>query len=234
MFCEKGGTSTLKPQQFTIPQQFMVGDIKIDTKAQLDRTYMRLLIDAFVPFQEAMLAYLDDLHAKHDPQLVKRQLGEVQKQQVKKSKDWEQTVLLFKKTDKSEHEKMAGRLQDIQNEENALFQTDMELLKKLDLETRSQTILYHKKEDIIKLLQRRQEMLEEGTWEKIGGKDKMSHVFSLMGDDSIGFGFSKITLQASPINDIFDWMTHYHSDVLPPGDPYLLNLKRNFCMFLMK
>ena len=47
-------------QQFTIPQQFMVGDIKIDTKAQLGRKYTRLLIDAFVPYQEAMLAYLDE------------------------------------------------------------------------------------------------------------------------------------------------------------------------------
>jgi hypothetical protein len=214
------GTTAMKPQQFTIPQQYMVGEIKIDTKAQLDRTYTRLLLDAFVPFQEAMLAYLDDLHTKHDLQLVKRQLGEVQKQQEKKSKEWEQTFLLFEQTDKSEREKIGGRLQDIQNEENALFQTYMELLKKLDIETRSQAILYHKKEDIIKLLQRRQEMLEEGSWEKIGGKDNKSHVFSLMGDDSIGFGFSKITLQASPINDIFDWMTQYHSDVLPPCDPF--------------
>jgi hypothetical protein len=39
-------------------------------------------------------------------------------------------------------------------------------------------------------------------------------------DDSIGFGFSKITLQASPINDIYDWMTQYHPDLLPPGDPF--------------
>ena len=30
----------MKPQEFTIPQQFMVGDIKINTKAQLDRTYL--------------------------------------------------------------------------------------------------------------------------------------------------------------------------------------------------
>ena len=63
-------------------------------------------------------------------------------------------------------------------------------------------------------------MIEEGTWEKIGGKDRMSHLFSLMGDDSYGFGFSKISLQASPINDIFDWMTQYHPDLLPPGDPF--------------
>jgi hypothetical protein len=41
-----------------------------------------------------------------------------------------------------------------------------------------------------------------------------------MGDDSYGFGFSKISLQASPINDIFDWMTQYHPDLLPPGDPF--------------
>src|SRR5207302_4339049 len=98
--------------------------------------------------------------------------------------------------------------------------TTMELLEKLDIETRSQTILKHKRENILKLLQRRQEMREEGAWEKIGGKDKMSHVFSLLGDESFGFGFSKITLQASAINDIFDWMKHYHPDVLPPGDPF--------------
>src|SRR5260370_29390936 len=63
-------------------------------------------------------------------------------------------------------------------------------------------------------------MIEEGTWKKIGGKDKMSHVFSVIGDESYGFGFSKLTLQASPLNDIFDWMTQYHPDLLPPGDPF--------------
>jgi hypothetical protein len=52
----------------------------------------------------------------------------------------------------------------------------MELLQQLDLETRSQSILQDKREDILKLLQRRQAMIEEGTWEKIGGKDNMSHV----------------------------------------------------------
>jgi hypothetical protein len=210
----------MKPQQFTIPQQFMVGDIKIDTKAQLDRTYMRLLLDAFVPYQEAMLASLDELLVKHDPQLVQRQLDELQKQDRKKSKEWKQTHLLLQQTDESEHEKIIGRLLDIHDEESALHQTQMELLEKINIETRSQTILKNKRENIMKLLQRRQAMIEEGTWEKIGGKDKMSHVFSFIGDDSIGFGFSKITLQASPINDIFAWMTQYHSDSLPPGDPF--------------
>jgi hypothetical protein len=210
----------MKPQQFSIPQQHMVGDIKIDTEAKLDRTYTRLLLDAFVPYQEAMLAYLDELLVKHDPQLVQRQLDELQKQDRKKSKEWKQTHLLLQQTDESEHEKIIGRLLDIQDEERALHQTNMELREKINSETRSQTILKNKRENILKLLQRRQEMRKEGTWEKIGGKDKMSHVFSVIGDDSIGFGFSKITLQASPINDIFDWMTHYHPDVLPPGDPF--------------
>lgn len=210
----------MRRQEFTIPQQYMVGDIKINTKAQLDRTYTRLLIDVFVPYQEMMLVYLDELIAKHDPQLVKKQLKEVEKQRKKKSTEEEQMLLQLSQTDKSEQKKIMGRLQDVWNEENALHQINMELIKKLDVETRSQTILYHKKKDIIKLLQKRQEMIEEGTWEKIGGKDRMSHVFSLLGDDSIGFGFSKITLQASPINDIYDWMMQYHPDVLPPGDPF--------------
>jgi hypothetical protein len=210
----------MKRQQFTIPQQFTVGDIKIDTKAQLDRKYTRLLLDAFVPYQEAMLAYLDELLAKHDPQLVERQLGEVRKQSKKKATEEEQMVLQFSQADASEQKKILGRMQDIWNEENALHQINRELREKLDIETRSQTILHHKRENIMKLLQGRQEMIEEDTWEKIGGKDKMSLVVSLIGDDSIGFGFSKIRLQASPINDIYDWMTQYHPDVLPLGDPF--------------
>jgi len=218
-FLDWMGIITMKPQPFTIPQQFMVGDIKIDTKARLDRTYLRLLLDAFVPHQEAMLASLDELMVKHDPQLVKRQLKEVEKQDQKRSKEWEQTFLLLQQTDKSEHEKIIARLQDIGDEENALSQTHLDLIKKLDIEARSQTILQHKREDVLKLLQRRQDMIEEGTWKKIGGKDNMSHVVSILGDDSIGFEFSKIKLQASPTNDIFDWMTHYHPELLPPGDP---------------
>jgi hypothetical protein len=210
----------MKPQQFTIPQQYAVGDIKIDTTAHLDRTYLRLLLDAFVPYQEAMLAYLDELTAQHAPQHVKEQLKEVEKLSKKKSSEWEQTLHQFNQTEKAEQEKILGRLQDLQNEESALHQTHMELLAKIDLETRSQTILQHKRENIVKLLQRRQAMIEEVTWEKIGGKDTMSHVFSIIGDESFGFGFSKITLQASPINDIFAWMRQYHPDVLPPGDPF--------------
>ncbi len=127
----------MKPQQFTIPQQFMVGEIKIDTKAQLERTYMRLLLDAFVPYQEAMLAYLDELLVKHDPQLVQRQLDELQKQDRKKSKEWKQTHLLLQQTDESEHEKIIGRLLDIHDEERALHQTHMELIEKINSETRS-------------------------------------------------------------------------------------------------
>jgi|SRR5450755_601098 len=170
----------MRRQQFTIPQQFMVGDIKIDTKAQLDRIYIRLLIDAFVPYQEAMLAYLDDLIAKHDPQLVQEQLKEVEKQSKKKSTEWKQTLHQLGQTDKAEQKKITGRLQDLQNEESALHQTNMQLIEKINVETRSQTILKNKRENIIKLLHRRQEMREEGTWEKIGGKDTMSHVFSLL------------------------------------------------------
>jgi hypothetical protein len=210
----------MKRQQFSIPQQYMVGDIKFDTEAKFDRTYTRLLLDAFVPYQEAMLAYLDELIVKHDPQLVQKQLKEVEKQRKKKSTEQKQMLLQLSQTDTSEQEKIIGRLQNIWNEEDALRQTDREMMEKLDIENRLQAILHRKKENIVKLLQRRQEMREEGTWEKIGGEDKMSHVFSLLGDDSIGFGFSKIILQASPINDIFDWMTQYHPDILPPGDPF--------------
>src|SRR5690242_15579729 len=212
MFARKEN-SYVRTQQFSIPQQYMVGDIKIDTEEKLDRKYTRLLLDAFVPYQEAMLAYLDALIAKHDPQLVKNQLKEVEKQSKKKSTGWHQMLDQLDQTETSERKKTFSRLDDIQNEQNALFQTTMELTEKMNTETHAQTILHYKKENITKLLQKRQEMIEEGTWEKIGGKDKMSHVFSLMGDEYIGFGFSKISLQASPINDIFDWMTQYHPDV---------------------
>jgi len=170
----------MKPQSFTIPQQYMVGDIKIDTTAHLDRTYLRLLLDAFVPYQEAMLTYLDELMAKHAPQRVQEQLKEVEKQRKRKSTEWEQTLHQLGQADKAEQEKITGRLQDLQNEESALHQTQMELLEKLNLETRSQTILQHKRESILKLLQSRQAMIEEMTWEKIGGEDQMSHVFSLL------------------------------------------------------
>ena len=210
----------MKSQEFTIPQQFMVGDIKINTKALLDRTYLRLLIDAFIPCQEAMLANLDELVAKHAPQRIEEQLKEVEKHERKKHKEWEQTHLPLLQADEAEQLTILGRLHDIDDEERALHQTHMELLQQLDLVTRSQSILQDKREDILKLLQRRQDMIEEGTWEKIGGKDNMSHLFSLMGDDSYGFGFSKLSLQASPINDIFDWMTQNHPNLLPPGDPF--------------
>ena len=160
--------------------------------------------------------YLDELLVQHEPQRVRQQLDEVQKQSKKRSKDWEQTHLLFRQADASEQEKVISRLSDIQDEEMALYKTTMDLLKKLDIEARSHAVLEHKKEAITKLLKNRQAMLEEGTWEKIGGKDKMSHLFSILGDDEIGFGFSKIRLEASPINDIYDWMTQYHLESLPP------------------
>lgn len=210
----------MRSQLFTTQKQYMVGDIKVNTEEQLDRKYTRLLLDAFVPYQEAMLVYLDELIAKHDPQLVRKQLKEVEKQSKKKSTEWHQTLDQLGQTETSERKKLFGRLDDIHDEENALFQTAMELTEKINIETRSQTILHYKKENIIKLLQRRQAMIEEGTWEKIGGKDKNPYVFSLLGDEYLCFGFSDISLEASPINDIYDWMMQYHPDILPPGDPF--------------
>src|SRR5437762_3199518 len=108
-----------RQQQFSIPQQYMVGDIKIDTKAQLARTYTRLLLDAFVPYQETMLTYLDELTAKHDPQVVKKQLKEVEKQRKKKSAEEEHLLLQLGQADTSEQNKIMGRMQDIWNEGNA-------------------------------------------------------------------------------------------------------------------
>jgi hypothetical protein len=210
----------MEPHQFSIPQQFMVGEIKIDTTARLDRSYLRLLLDAFVPYQEAMLASLDELIAKHAPQWVKDQMEAVDKQRKKKSTEWKQTLQQLDQADEASQEKILGRLQDLENEQSALHHTDRESLDKLDLETRSQAILQHKREAVLKLLQSRQAMIEEGTWENIGETDQMSHVFSIIGDESYGFGFSKFALQGSPINDIFDWMTQYHPDILPPGDPF--------------
>ena len=207
-------------EEVTIPQQYFVADIKVNKKAQLDRTYTKLLLDAFVPYQEAMLVYLDELLVQHEPQRVRQQLDEVQRQSKKRSKDWEQTHLLFRQADTSEQERVISRLSDIQDEEMALYKTTMDLLKKLDVEARSHAVLEHKKEAITKLLKNRQAMREEGTWEKIGGKDKMSHLFSILGNDEIGFGFSEIRLEASPINDIYDWMTQYHLESLPPGEPF--------------
>src|SRR5260370_7390377 len=119
----------MKPQQFTIPQQYMVGAIKIDTEAQLDRTYTRLLLDAFVPYQEAMLAYLDELIVKHDHQLVKEQLKEVEKQSKKKSTEQEQILHQLSQTEKAEQKKITGKLQDIWDAENTLHQPNMEFLK---------------------------------------------------------------------------------------------------------
>ncbi len=215
----------MRSQQFTIQQQYMIGDIKINTEAQLDRTYTRLLLDAFVPYQETMFTYLDELIVKHDPQLVEKQLKEVEKQTKKKSTEWMQTLDQRDQADKAEQKMLMERLQDLQNEENALYQTNMELIRKLNIETRSQTILHHKKEDIMKLLQKRQAMIEEGTWEKIGGKDKMSHVFSLLGDDSIGFGFSKITFEKRA------WLAHLarirHDEMIEHVSDVIIDLGPN-------
>ncbi len=211
----------MRRQQFSIPQQYMVGEVKINTEAQLDTAYLRLLLDAFVPFQEAMLAYLDELIAKHDPQRVKKQLGEAEKQNKKISTEWKQMLHLLGQAGEAEQEKIVGRWQDLQIERSALHQTTMELREKVDIESHSQTIVHRKKEDIVKLLQRRQEMIEEGAWEKIGAKGKTFYLFSLIGDDSYCFEFSKISLQASPLNDIFDWMRQYHPESLPAGDPFL-------------
>ena len=125
--------------------------------------------------------YLDELVAKHAPQRVEEQLKEVEKhEREENTRNGSKRISHFSQADEAEQVTILGRLHDIQDEERALHQTHMELLQQLDLETRSQSILQDKREDILKLLQRRQGMIEEGTWEKIGGKDNMSHVVSLL------------------------------------------------------
>ncbi len=198
----------------------MVGEIKVNTKAQLDITYIRLLLDVFVPYQEVMLAYLDELIVKHDPQLVNSQLKEVERQRNKRSNEEEHLLLSLSDVDASEQKKIMRVVKNIWGEEDVLHQICKELAEKLTVENHSQRILKKKQEDIKQLLKRREEMIEEGTWERVGGKDNMAHVFSLLGADSVGFGFSEISLQASPINDIFDWMKQYRPDLLPPGNPF--------------
>jgi len=94
------------------------------------------------------------------------------------------------------------------------------LLKKLDIETRSRAILQNDREYLVELLTVQQEMIEEGTWEKIGEKEKNSMVFSLLGDDCLRFEFSKKGLKARAINAIYEWTKQYHPEALPPGDPF--------------
>jgi hypothetical protein len=211
-------------QQFTIPQQFLIGDIKINTQAQLRREYTRQLIDAFVPHRDAMLSYLDELCAKYDPQLVESQLAEARKQSKKNFDKLDHLSSRLTQTEESEQKSIILRSLDIHEEENALRQTEGELRKKLGSATRSRKALEDKKEDILQLLTTRQEMREEGTWEQIGEKEKYASVFSLLGDDSLHFEFSKKELRARAINDIYDWMIHYHPESLPPGEPFPASL----------
>jgi TolA-binding protein len=179
------------------------------------RKYIRKLLEAFEPHQEAMFADLDRQIEESNPDIVSRQFDELSKQLEKKNKQWEQIMKDLSQVEKTERKIVETTLIALLDEIIALNPTHLTLYRQIQSTTRQNTVLKYKREHRVELLQTMHTMRQEGDWEKIGEKEKNPYEFVLIGERFLCFQFTKQKLRYEPIEDIYEWMNHYRPDFLP-------------------
>jgi hypothetical protein len=170
--------------------------------------YIRKLLEAFEPHQDAMFADLDRQIEESNPDIVSRKSDELSRQWQTKMKQLEQ----LEKTESGIDEAALIALVD---ELTALSKTRMTLWEQLKSTTRQNNVLKYKRAHLVELLQTIHTIRQEGNWEKIGEKEKCPAEFSILGERFIVFEFSKQRLRLQSIEDIHEWMKQRRANYVP-------------------
>jgi hypothetical protein len=178
------------------------------------RKYIRKLLEAFEPHQEALFADLDQQIEESNPDLISLQLDEVRKKDKKLDTQLHQMMSQLKQEETSNEEENAALIA-LFGEIQAICKEELALLRKHRIVWQQNRMLKYKREYLVELLQTMHTMRQEGVWEKIGGKEKCPHEFVIIGVRYIGFEFPKHRLHYQTIEDIYQWMKHYRPDFLP-------------------
>jgi hypothetical protein len=179
------------------------------------RKYIRKLLEAFEPHQEALFADLDQQIEESNPDLIFHQIDELRKKDKKLDKQLHQLMSQLKQEENKANEEENAALIALFGEIQAIGKEELALLRQHRIVGQQNNILKYKREYLVELLQTMHTMRQEGVWEKIGGIEKCPHEFVIIGVRYICFDFTKHRLHYQTIEDIYQWMKHYRPDCLP-------------------
>jgi hypothetical protein len=175
---------------------------------RLGRKYIRRLLEAFEPQQDALFADLDRQIEESNPDIVSREMDELSRQWWKKMKQLEQLEKVESGIDEA-------ALIALVEELTASIGTQMTLWKQLKSTARQNDVLQYKRAYLVELLQAIQTIRQEGQWENIGENEKCPSEWVILGERFITFEFTKQQLRFQTIGDIHEWMKQHRPDFLP-------------------
>jgi hypothetical protein len=178
------------------------------------RTYIRELLEAFEPHQDALFADLDQQIEESNPDLILHQLDEVRKREKRRDTQLHQLLSQIKQKETADEEVNAV-LTALTEEMVANGDEELELLRQLRIAGQQNRKLKYKREHLVELLQTMHSMRQEGVWENIGGIEKSPQEIEIVGVRFICFDFPKHTMLYQAIEDIYQWMRQVRPDCLP-------------------
>jgi hypothetical protein len=178
------------------------------------RTYIRNLLEAFEPHQDALFTDLDHQIEESNPDLILHQLDEVRERQKRRDIQLHQLLRQIKQKATADEEVNAA-LTALTEEIVANGDEELELLRQLRIVGQQNRSLKYKREYMVELLQTMHSMRQEGVWEKIGAIEKSPHEIEIVGVRFICFDFPKHMMLFQTIEGIYQWMRQVRPDCLP-------------------
>jgi hypothetical protein len=178
------------------------------------RRYIRKLLEAFEPHQDALLADLDQQIEESNPDLILYQLDEVREGEKRRDIQLHQLLSQIKQKETADEEVNAA-LTALTEEMVANGDEELELLRQLRIARQLNRKLTYKREYLVELLQTMHSMRQEGVWENIGGIEKSPQEIEIIGVRFICFDFPKHMMLFQTIEGIYQWMRQARPDCLP-------------------
>jgi hypothetical protein len=178
------------------------------------RKYIRKLLEAFEPLQEALFADLDQQIEEGNPDLILHELDEVREREKRRDTRLHQLLSQIKQKETANEEENAT-LTALTDEMVANGNEELALLRQHRTVGQQNRILKYKREYLVELLQTMHSMQQEGIWANKGGIEESPHEFEILGIRYICFDFPKHRMLYQTIEDIYQWMKQVRPDCLP-------------------
>jgi hypothetical protein len=178
------------------------------------RTYIRKLLEAFEPHQDALFADLDQQIEESNPDLILHQLDEMRERKKRSDTQLHQLLSQIKQKETTDEEVNAV-FTALTEEMIANGDEELELLRQLRIAGQQNRKLKYKREHLVELLQTMHSMRQEGVWEIIGGIEKSPQEIEIVGVRFICFDFPKHLMLFQTIESIYQWMRQVRPDCLP-------------------
>jgi hypothetical protein len=162
-----------------------------------------------------MLANLDRQIEESNPNLVLRQIDELDKQSDKLNKQWQKKMNQLGQREEAERKAEEAALTALLEEIGAISKAKLMLLQQHRVKEQKNHLLKYERKYLVGLLQAMHTIQQEGHWWKIGEKEKCPSQFSILGDRYLTFEFTKQMLHLRTIENIHQWMKQHRADFLP-------------------